>query len=159
MAFEVIRKTAGKRAQAASSDAGFTHAGYTQIGFTQTEFTWEAAKARLAGLASGGINIAYVLSAQRLGRGWRRARVRPSVPVGAVLAHVEVAGEAGGDPEQPSAPPESPPTAPVELPPEPPPEPPGTPEPEIPVAPPVEAPDIPPPEIPSDTSQGMTAPA
>ena len=49
MTFDIIRKPAGKHAQTGSSDTEFESAGSI----------WEAAKARLAGLPSGGLNIAY----------------------------------------------------------------------------------------------------
>ncbi len=74
-----------------------------------------------------------------------------TLPVGAPMARIRTAGEAGADP------PENPPTAPVEIPPEPPDAPIDVPGPEIPVAPPVEAPDTPPPEMPPDAGQGGMA--
>ena len=78
-----------------------------------------------------------------------------TLPVGAPMARIRTAGEAGVDP--PETPPENPPTAPVEIPPEAPDAPIDVPGPEIPVAPPVEAPDAPPPEMPPDAGQGGMA--
>ncbi len=59
MTFEVIRKSAGKHVRAESSDTVFE----------QTGSPWESARARLAGLPGGGINIAHEALDRHVGDG------------------------------------------------------------------------------------------
>lgn len=75
-----------------------------------------------------------------------QASIGQTLPVGAPLAQIRVAGEPETPP--PSTPPEHPPVAPPELPPAPPEPAPEQPGPEMPVPEPIEVPQAPPPEVP-----------